>query len=377
MSGIYIHIPFCKQACHYCNFHFSTSLRLKKKVVDAIITELQMQCNYLCKPPQTLYFGGGTPSILSIEDLKRIFTTIHSYYDTQNLQEITIEVNPNDLDKATLKEYYQLGFNRLSIGIQSFSDVDLKFLNRAHNAAEALNCIQLSREAGFNNISIDLIYGIPNVTDIDWERNILNAIEMKIPHISCYCLTVEEKTALKSMIESKKVPNISEDQGARQFSLLMEAMNKNNYAHYEISNFCLPPFFSQHNTSYWQSKQYLGIGPSAHSFNGRVRQWNVANNLEYINKITANEIPAQNEILSQTQQVNEYLMTSLRTMWGTDLNKIAFLGGEQGRHHMEKKAQKFVKEKALMIENNIMRLSHRGRMLADHITLELFVEETG
>ncbi|BBM84098.1 radical SAM family heme chaperone HemW [Candidatus Uabimicrobium amorphum] len=374
MSGIYIHIPFCKQACHYCNFHFSTSLRLKEKVVKAIILELQLQRDYLSQPPQTIYFGGGTPSILHINDLRNIFAAIHSNYDMQHVEEITIEVNPNDLNKSVLTEYRDLGFNRLSIGIQSFRDADLQFLNRAHSGEEALQCIHLSREVGFSNISIDLIYGIPNVTDIDWERNILHTIETEIPHISCYCLTVEEKTALKYMIETKKVPNVSEDQGAEQFALLMKTMQKHGYAHYEISNFCRPPYFSKHNTAYWQGKEYLGIGPAAHSFDGRVRQWNIANNLRYVHGIENKEIPCEKEFLTPTQQVNEYIMTSLRTMWGTDLQKIATLSGESGKENVMEKAQKFIHNETLIMENNTLFLSHHGRMIADYITLELFAE---
>lgn len=374
LSGIYIHIPFCKQACHYCNFHFSTSLRLKEKVVKAIILELQLQRDYLSQPPQTIYFGGGTPSILSADDLRNIFAAIREHYNLKDVEEITIEVNPNDLNKSVLTEYRNLGFNRLSIGIQSFRDADLQFLNRAHNSQQALQSIHLSREVGFSNISIDLIYGIPNVTDIDWECNILHAIDTEIPHISCYCLTVEDKTALKYMIETKKIPNVSEDQGAQQFSLLMDTMLKHGYAHYEISNFCRPPYFSQHNTSYWQGKEYLGIGPAAHSFNGKVRQWNIANNAQYIAAIDNNDIPCEKETLTPTQQVNEYIMTSLRTMWGTNLQKIVNLSGEHGKKNIVDKAQKFIHNETLIIKNDTMFLSHSGRMIADYITLELFME---
>lgn len=371
MSGIYIHIPFCKQACSYCNFYFLTSLRQKSALLDALKKELIIRANYLQTPIKTIYFGGGTPSLLQVNELSEILNTVHSNYNTLEVKEVTIEVNPNDLNAKILEQYLNIGINRLSIGVQSFSDKDLIFLNRSHDAMEAKNCIKTARIVGFQNFSIDLIYGIPNKTEENWRKNVQEAMELEIPHISCYCLTIEEKTILKHMINKGKIPNISEEKGAQEFDLLMEFAKKYNYSHYEISNFCKEPFFSQHNRSYWQAIHYLGIGPSAHSFNGKSRQWNIANNKKYIGAINNQKIPAEIEFLSEEQKISEYLLTSLRTMWGCDLNRLENKHGYKVKNAILKKAEKYIEEKMIIQKDNALILTDCGKMLADYIILNL------
>ena len=300
MAGIYIHIPFCKQACNYCNFHFSTSLKLKEDI-------------------ETLYFGGGTPSILDINDLQLLFTALRKKFIFSADTEITLEANPDDITPAKLKLWKQAGINRLSVGIQSFIEEELVWMNRAHTAAESLQCIDEIKQAGFTNFSVDLIYGSPLLSDEDWKRNVAIVIEKNIPHISCYALTVEPKTALDKMITQHKKAPVDAEKQAKQFLLLMEWMQTAGYEHYEISNFAKSGMRSKHNSSYWQGKKYYGFGPSAHAFDGKKRQWNIANNALYIQSLKNNTIPFEAEILTSTQQLNEYIMTSLRTMEGLSL----------------------------------------------------------
>ncbi|HEY0678825.1 MAG TPA: radical SAM family heme chaperone HemW, partial [Chitinophagaceae bacterium] len=292
MAGIYIHVPFCKQACHYCNFHFSTSLDSKNDFITALLKEIVMQCGYLQdQQVDTIYFGGGTPSLLSPEEISLILNKLHAAFNINPAAEITLEANPDDLQANKPFDMKAAGINRLSIGIQSFFDEDLRWMNRAHNAALSVSSIHAARDAGFSNLTIDLIYGTPGLTDSKWEENVNRAISMEIPHLSCYALTVEPKTALDHFIRTKKFTDIDPDQQARQFLQLMDWTASAGYEHYEISNFAKPGLRSKHNTSYWLGKHYLGLGPSAHSFNGESRQWNVPNNAVYIRTLNQNELP--------------------------------------------------------------------------------------
>lgn len=371
MSGIYIHIPFCKQACHYCNFHFSTSLKYKSDLIEALKKELILQANYLPhKHLNSVYIGGGTPSLLSSTELNSLFDTLLQTYTIDPAAEITLEANPDDLTLQSLHNLRQTPINRLSIGIQSFNDVDLQFMNRAHNAQQADFCIKTAQDVGFDNLSIDLIYGSPTTTNLIWAQNLDKALSYQIPHLSCYCLTVEPKTALDSFVKRQKVPPINEEQAAQQFEQLIKRTTQAGYLHYEISNFCLPNCFAQHNSSYWKGNNYLGIGPSAHSFNQTSRQWNVANNAQYIKAINQGIIPAEIEQLSTTQRFNEYLLTSLRTIWGCSLSHIKQHFGDAFVAYLQKAILPF--EDFIVQQNETLFLNNKGKLLADKITSELF-----
>lgn len=376
MSGIYLHIPFCKQACHYCNFHFSTSLHHKKEMVDAIIKELELQKDYLgAAKVETIYFGGGTPSLLDQEDLAAIFKQIERFYPLAADAEITLEANPDDLSLEKLRMLRDTPVNRLSIGIQSFFEADLTFMNRAHNASEAERCVEWARQMDFDNLTIDLIYGSPTTSDEMWQANLDKAFALDIPHLSCYCLTVEPNTALDHFVKAKKAAPVDEEQAARQFEQLIEQTAKAGLVHYEISNFAREGHFSRHNSAYWKGKAYLGIGPSAHSFAGTIRQWNKPHNAQYIRSILQeNKVPFEQEILSKTQRYNEYVLTTLRTIWGSEQHKIAGIGSPFYQHFLQK-IQPFLADGTVEKKKDNYRLSAKGKLLADHITMELFYDD--
>lgn len=372
MAGIYLHIPFCKQACTYCNFHFTTSLRYKNDLVDAIIKEIALQRNFLKDETiATIYFGGGTPSLLSGEECGLLLNKVYKEFPVEENAEITLEANPDDITKEKLFAWKNAGINRLSIGIQSFFDKDLVWMNRAHNAELAVNSLQLAVKE-FNNISIDLIYGSPLLSDEQWEKNVAAAINYSIPHLSCYALTVEEKTPLHKNIILKKTTDVDQDKQARQFLLLMQWLKQNGYEHYEVSNFAKPGFRSRHNSSYWQGKKYLGLGPSAHSYDGIVRKWNVANNAKYIEAINNGVTESETEILTEIQKLNEYIMISLRTMEGMDLKKVKLVWGEEKMQGMEKKISLFKKNNLLTQKGMIIQLTDDGMLRADGIAADLF-----
>lgn len=387
MAGIYIHIPFCKQACYYCNFHFSTSLANKEKMVQALVKEIELRSFISKQNPEndveiisaeeeiieTIYFGGGTPSLLSEKEISSILSSIKKNYSLAADLEITLEANPDDITFEKLIEWKNAAINRLSIGIQSFLERDLLWMNRAHNAEQALNSIHLTREAGFQNFSIDLIFGTPRLADEEWEKNIQTVVDFDIPHISSYALTVEPKTALQRMIELKKKENINSDVQSKQYLMLMETLRSAGYEHYEISNFAKPGFRSKHNSSYWQSKKYIGIGPSAHSFNGKIRTWNKANNMIYIKSLRENIIPFEKEILSETQKLNEYVMTSLRTIEGLDLNFIESNFSKKERNRIENLLNQKIKREDYFLENDKIILTDEGKLFADAVAVEFFV----
>ncbi|HEX6914117.1 MAG TPA: radical SAM family heme chaperone HemW, partial [Chitinophagaceae bacterium] len=318
MPGIYIHIPFCRKACHYCNFHFSATARNFGEMTEAIIRELQLRKHYLEGPVETIYFGGGTPSLLETGRLEQILDAVNQYFKIEENPEVTLEANPDDISVQKLQEWKSIGINRLSIGVQSFADIDLEWMNRAHNSRQAVTALN-SASRLFPNITIDLIYGTPTLSDEQWLKNLEIANDTGIAHLSCYALTVEKGTALDTMIRLKKKTDVDQEKQARHFELLMQWAVAAEYEHYEISNLAKPGFRSRHNTSYWKGSHYLGLGPSAHSFNGTGRQWNISNNALYLKSIQQNTIPAENEVLSETQRLNEYIMTSLRTIEGLSL----------------------------------------------------------
>ena len=374
MAGIYIHIPFCKQACYYCNFHFSTSLNLKDALIRALLKEIELRSSNLDDETiATIYFGGGTPSLLSIDDINLILSSLNENYNISDSAEISFEANPDDITIEKLDGWKNAGINRLSIGIQSFIERDLKWMNRAHNASQAVSCIQLAKQAGFNNFSIDLIFGVPGLSNNEWQKNVQTAIDLQVPHISSYALTVEPKTALQKMIALKKKENVNTDIQADQFHILMRKMNEAGYEHYEISNFARPGFRSQHNSSYWQGEKYIGIGPSAHSYNGKERMWNNANNALYIQSLQQDIIPSEKEILSESQKLNEYVMTSLRTMEGMDLLFIENNFSKKGRERIENLFNQKIKKENYFISSNKIILTNDGKLFADAIAVELFL----
>lgn len=374
MAGIYIHIPFCKQACNYCNFYFSTGLGNKDKMVDALIKEIALTKNYLQgETLETIYFGGGTPSILYVDDLKRILDALAANYNLNNLQELTIETNPDDLTTEKIKELSSLkamGLNRFSIGIQSFFDEDLQYMNRAHNSAEAQTAVKKVQDAGFEKITIDLIYGTPTMNDERWHKNLETAFGLNVPHISSYALTVEEKTALDNKIRKGEAKPVDEEQAARQFKILMDEMKRNRFEQYEISNFAKPGRYAVHNTNYWRGKKYLGLGPSAHSFNNTARRWNVANTINYINSIEKGELPFEEEILTPAQQVNERIMTALRTQWGLPIAEFGLRVADLITENLAG-----IDQECYTFANGVITLTDQGKLFADAIAAELFIDE--
>ena len=343
-------------------------------MVDAICKEIAMRQNYLQdKNLQSIYFGGGTPSLLSQKQLLQIFETIEKHFTIQPNAEITLEANPDDLSEEKLSELKHTPINRLSIGVQSFFDDDLKWMNRAHNVNEAENAIAMAKQKGFENITIDLIYGTPGLSNENWLHNIQKALALGVNHISSYALTVEPKTALATMIEKGKYADTNEEKAAEQFDILVNTLTANGFVHYEISNFAKPEFFAKHNSNYWKGKHYIGIGPSAHSFNTISRSWNVANNQKYLNAIAINELEITDEILTVNNQINEYIMTGLRTIWGCDLNFIALQFGETEKQRLIKEAAKFIDQDLLVINDSILLTTSKGKFLADGIAADLFL----
>jgi oxygen-independent coproporphyrinogen-3 oxidase len=323
MAGIYIHIPFCKQACSYCNFHFSTSLNRKSDLVNAIKGEIKLRHSYLKgETIETIYFGGGTPSLLEENELKEILEAVYQSFKVEPNCEITLEANPDDLTLSKLKILKFAGINRLSIGVQSFHEEDLTFMNRSHNSKQAVSSIKNAQEVGFSNLNLDLIFGSQTTSDKMWSENLHTFFSLDIPHLSAYSLTIEEKTALAHRVKSGKSEKLDEDKNYRHYQMLLKAINENGFQQYELSNYCKGENISKHNSSYWFEKTYLGIGPSAHSFNRKGRQWNVSNNLKYINAISNRKEFYETEELSEVDRYHEYLITSLRTKWGVEFKKI-------------------------------------------------------
>jgi oxygen-independent coproporphyrinogen III oxidase len=368
LPGIYIHIPFCRKKCNYCNFHFSTSLYYKDDLINALLKEISLQKDYLAgELVETIYIGGGTPSLLPTEDLEKIMFEIRKYLPVSADAEITLEANPDDITEEKLEGWKKIGINRLSIGIQSFFEEDLVWMNRAHTAKQANESIRLALQY-FTNITIDFIYGTPELTNEKWKQNIATAIALKIPHLSCYALTVEPKTPLEKLIRLKKKEGINPDKQSEQFLLLMQWMAEAGYEHYEISNFALPGYRSRHNSSYWQGKKYLGLGPSAHSFNGNTRQWNVSNNSQYIESLKNGIILFEKEELTATQQLNEYIMTAMRTAEGISLSKFK----KEEADTLLKKCNRYLESNLMKLENNYLILTKEGKLLADGIAADLF-----
>lgn len=373
MSGIYIHIPFCKQACHYCDFHFSTNLKKKDEMVLALAKEIELRKNeFKDEIVETIYFGGGTPSILQIADLRFLIDEVYRNYKVVENPEITVEANPDDLTENRIIELSKNKVNRLSIGIQSFFEDDLKMMNRAHNAEEAKKCLETAIQY-FDNISIDLIYGVPEMSNEKWLQNIETALSFGVPHISSYALTVEPKTALHSFIQKGIIPQPDDEVAQEHFQILVDKLSESGFIHYELSNFGKENYFSKNNSSYWLGKKYIGIGPSAHSYDGKNRGWNVSNNSLYIKSIQGNKLPIEIETLTKTDRYNEYIMTGLRTIWGVSLERVEQEFGKTYLDYLNRQAAKFIEDHLLFVDNNILLTTKKGKFLSDGIASDLFL----
>ncbi len=372
ISSIYIHIPFCKKACHYCDFHFSTLLTKKSDIVNALCTEIKIRKIELeGQEVEHIYFGGGTPSVCTVKEIEQLLDTVYANFKVSKTPEITLEANPDDLTEEKIKDLATTKINRLSIGVQSFFERDLQLMNRAHNVSEALKSIKTAKSY-FNNISIDLIYGVPGLSNKEWVQNLQYAINLNIPHISCYALTVEKNTALERFIQKGNISPISDSQSSEQYHILVETLEKVGYINYEFSNFGKEGFFSRNNTAYWQRKNYIGIGPSAHSFNGKERSWNIRNNALYVKSIVAGKRPFESEELSISDQFNEYVMTGLRTIWGISVSKIEVDFGIPYVSHIEKRISKYISEGLMFKKGHQYHLTRKGKFLGDGIASDLF-----
>lgn len=375
MSGIYIHIPFCKQACHYCDFHFSTSLKNKDALVKSILMEIDNRINYLPnKTIETIYFGGGTPSLLSEKEIFQILEKLYKLYNVSNNAEITLECNPDDLSDEKLKELKRLEINRLSIGLQSFDEEELIWMNRAHTAKESESSVKRAQDRGFENITIDLIYGSKFSNLTSWKKTLDKAIALQVPHISSYNLTIEEKTKLGHDFKVKKEVAIDDEKSSEMFLEMIDRLEKNDFIHYEISNFGKEGFFSKHNSNYWKGEHYLGLGPSAHSFDGTSRQWNVSNNNLYIKYLEEkSEAYFEKEILTETERFNEYILTSLRTIWGINLDYLKTNFSSDYAKNFLNQIQEYIKQETVVVKDKTYTLTEKGKLLADKIASELFV----
>ncbi len=375
MAGIYIHIPFCKQACNYCNFHFSVSLTSKDAVTKAIVTEILLSNDFIDdKNIETIYFGGGTPSLLSAFEIALLFETIREKFIVAADAEITLEANPDDITVIALQNWMNFGVNRLSVGLQSFNEAELKWMNRAHDATQSISCLQAIEKAGMQNYSVDLIYGSPLQSNDNLKKNFELIANRNIPHISCYALTVENGTILNKHIKEKKIKNIDTKKQAAQFHLLLEMMEAAGYEQYEISNFCKPGYRSQHNSNYWKGTPYHGFGPSAHSFNGyNKRRWNVANNSLYLKSLEKKIVPYEEEILTDKDRQNEYIMIALRTKEGINLTKIAADFGKENNTRILNLASKYLMSNKIKQTGTFVQLTKQGKFFADGIASDLFL----
>jgi oxygen-independent coproporphyrinogen III oxidase len=373
MQGIYLHIPFCRKACLYCDFHFSTQLKTKGIMVDAICKEVELHKDFLGERTiNSIYFGGGTPSVLDGSELEKLFDALSKHFSWDEHAEITLECNPDDLTPSKLEELKKIGVNRLSIGLQSFDDAELKWMNRAHTAGQSEGCVKLARDMGFDNISIDLIYGSKFQTPESWKETLNKAVSLQVQHISSYNLTVEEKTALGHAVRKGKEPKIDDEKSSEQFIYMMEFLESKGFEHYEISNFAQKGFEAVHNTNYWKGAKYLGLGPSAHSFNGEARQWNISNNALYVDAINKGEAFFETETLTKLNRYNEYVLTRMRTKWGCDINYIRTEFGERFASHFIEASSVFMPKDLQQTGTNYS-LTKMGKLMADKIAMELFM----
>lgn len=373
---LYLHIPYCRKACHYCDFHFSTNLSTRESLVDAMIREIALRRDYLPERNlSTIYFGGGTPSVLTAQELDRLLSEIARHFTIDEAAEITLEANPDDLDAQTLLNLQQAGINRLSIGIQTFDNDMLRYLNRIHTGEESEMVVKRAQDTGIRNLSLDLMYGLPAPDHALLERDLEKITSLGVSHLSAYCLTIEPRTAFGKWVETRKMAPIDEDFAAEQFEITVNRLAEAGYEQYEISNFARDDQFSRHNTAYWQRRPYLGIGPGAHSYDGqRTRQFNVSNNNQYIESLRRNEVPATVEELRPEDQANEYLLTGLRTRWGCDLDLLDRLSDGSFRELRRSQVKELLSRGWLQLTENTLFLTPAGRLFADRAATELFLD---
>ena len=373
MAGIYIHTPFCKSKCAYCNFFSLASESKINDYVEALKKEIVLRKNYLGETVKTIYFGGGTPSLLSVKNIEEILDLLNKNYEIISSPEITLEINPDTIDREKMSSLKQMGINRMSVGIQSFDDDDLRYLGRRHDSRHAMQVLEDLKHTDFEKITLDLIYGMPTLTEEKWNKNLDIFFSTGITHLSAYALTVEPKTILGQRIEKGELQNVSEEETIRHYNILVERTKENDFEHYEISNFAKEGFRSQHNSIYWRDEKYLGLGPSAHSYDGNSRQWNISNLTKYIQLIGNSEDYFEKETLSLEDKFNEYVMTSLRTSWGCDIEKIERDYGKSYAHHFLKNIKKYLENGEMLKENNTYFLSEEGKLFADGIAADLFL----
>ena len=372
MAGIYIHIPFCAKRCLYCDFFSSTDMQFKTPYIQAIIREMELRKDYIDNEPiETIYFGGGTPSQLGEKDFEKIFDAINRIFDTSQCQEITLEANPDDMTPEYVASLQKLPFNRISMGVQSFQEKDLRFLNRRHNREQAIRAVALCKEHGISNINIDLIYGLPGQTLDEWSLNLEEAILLDVPHISAYHLIYEERTALYKLLKEGGITPVDEELSVSLFSTLINRLTKAGYLHYEISNFARPGYISQHNSSYWLGKKYIGIGAAAHSYNGSNRLWSVSSLPLYLKGIVTETPAVEIEELDENTQYNDFIITRLRTMWGIQLQKIKELFGEEKWNYLKQQAEPYLQQNLLNLQNETLKLSKKGIFISDGIMSDL------
>lgn len=378
MAGIYIHIPFCRQKCHYCNFYSLASRKLQQGFVPALLKEIELRSNYLeGETIETVYFGGGTPSLLEPGLLGMMLEKIRQQFNLSADAEITLEANPDDIEPGSAASFLQLGINRLSLGVQSFDDRDLNYLFRTHSAAKARRAIELLIAGGLNNLSIDLIYGVPTMNLSTWSKNLETVLHYEIQHLSAYWLTVEPGTALEKMISGNSLPAPDDNKGILQFRHLQSWASSHDYIQYEISNFGKSGFFSRHNLSYWQGEKYLGLGPSAHSYDGKNRQWNISSLGVYKDSLNEGIIPYEMELVTPLIRYEEMIMTGIRTCWGIDLQKLSEICGIKAKDDCLRLAVPHLEAGNLILDNNSLRLSNKGYLIADRITADLFMVNEG
>ncbi len=373
MAGVYIHFPFCKQACDYCNFYFSTQMKNKENILVSIKKEIELRDFDLGEGPlESIYFGGGSPSLLNANEIESLILKIKQKFYFSSKTEITLEINPDDVTKEYLEAVKGIGVNRLSIGIQSFLDKDLLIMNRIHNSKQSIDSLEIVSKV-FDNYSLDLIYGIPGSTIEEWDLNIVKALEFKPKHFSCYALTIEPKTVLSTKVKNKKIVLLDDDVIKKQFDHVISVLEQNNYLHYEVSNFAKPNYMSTNNRNYWLGKPYLGIGPSAHSFDGKLkRSWNISNNNLYIKSIKEGILPFEDEKLSIRESYNEYVMLGLRTFSGISIRKIENDFGRNYILHFQKESKKYLKSKLLVQDEDLIKIGSKGKFLSDRIASDLF-----
>jgi len=376
MAGIYIHIPFCRKACFYCDFHFSVSLGLQTEIVDAIVLEAKRRKTFLGdEEVETIYFGGGTPSVLTINEWDQILGALHEEFSIAKDAEITVECNPDDLTEEYVKMLKLIGVNRLSVGIQSFNEEHLQWMNRSHTAEQSVNCIQLAADIGFKDITIDLIYGLPQLSAEEWKQTVKSALALPINHLSAYSLTLEENTPYHKLVAQTKYKRPDDDLASDHYDILIKGINAQGWEHYEVSNFCKADNYSRHNTAYWQGKKYLGLGPSAHSYDGVHRYWNISNNKEYLSLISSNNKTYEMEELTAINRLNEYLLTGLRAKWGVDTDVLKKEHNYDIDLRYAEELNYWLSVGWIERKGTTVCLSDKGLLFADFVASELFSTE--